>query len=765
MSYIQDSTILTHSSPVNGDSFGIGTAVSSNGLVMAVGASGRDLFGSNDGSVFVYDFNTGSNLWVQRGGELSPSDAGSNKNFGSSVALSSDGTILAVGSDGSSFNKVYFYDWSGSAWVERSATITGGPHFGCSLALSDDGSVLVVGNYAALNGSSVNTGSVKTYDWSGSAWVLRGSELFPSDGASADNFGISVALSGDGNVLFVGAYGWEGTFTAQGGVYIYDRSGSAWTQRGSVLTNSDAAVVDFFGYSVASSTSGTKIAIGAINKSSQGRVYIYLWNGSTWNEEPQILSASDATSGRNFGSSVAFSSSGDLLEVGDTLHTSSRGAVYKFDIVPANVPSSGSFTISGSQPTIKIGQVPAPSSGSSVITGHSPTLPIPAVGTPSHGSLVITGHNPGLPVPAVGTPSSGSIIISGHQPFINFSPLSGSLVITGHQPTLPPPVIFIGQASLKRYSVTSAMGDAFLLDGGAELRRFNAQGILGGFLGKASLRKFNPQGLMERDNEFNGSASLRSFSAQGSFEYPNEFIGKATLRTFNGQGILGGFIGNASIRRFDASATSEVYNFFAGDTAIRHFDAQGVAGVYNYFVGRADIRRFGIVNMAGQTEIRRFSISGTMGGSVNYSAATVMNATTTEVSRYTDFAFSNIITVKGVNYGVKDNGLYKLTGTTDYDAVLPTEINSSITTKSSDFGTFQSKRCAYVYLNSDTETRITPIVDDVEKSTYASLFGGRKCHLGRGLSGRYWAFKIENIVRLEGIEPLPELGTRQRRVK
>ena len=52
--------------------------------------------------------------------------------------------------------------------------------------------------------------------------MQRGSVLTASDAEAGDNFGISVALSSDGSVLAVGALWWDGpTYTDQGGVYSY----------------------------------------------------------------------------------------------------------------------------------------------------------------------------------------------------------------------------------------------------------------------------------------------------------------------------------------------------------------------------------------------------------------------------------------------------------------------------------------------------------------------------------------------------------------
>jgi len=107
-----------------------------------------------------------------------------------------------------------------------------------------------------------------------------GSVLVASDAAADDYFGIGCALSSDGSVLAVGAYQWEGSNSNQGGVYIYDWNGSAWTMRGSVLTASDAAADDNFGASCALSSDGSVLTVGAQqwegSNSTQGGVYTYV---------------------------------------------------------------------------------------------------------------------------------------------------------------------------------------------------------------------------------------------------------------------------------------------------------------------------------------------------------------------------------------------------------------------------------------------------------------------------------------------------------
>ena len=154
-----------------------------------------------------------------------------------------------------------------------------------------------------------------------------------------------------------------------------------------------------------------------------------------------------------------------------------------------------------------------------------------------------------------------------------------------------------------------------------------------------------------------------------------------------------------------------------------------------------------------------FTLSSAGSDAVSNAVAYVMNVHTQESTKYSNFGFMHIINIGNKPYGVKADGLYLLEGTTDNGVA----INGSATTKETDFGSFQSKNVPTAYLNSDTLTTITPIVDAVTHPAYSSTFGGRKTLIARGITGRYWKFKIDGIQQVEGVEFLPE--TRQRRVK
>jgi len=220
---------------------------------------------------------------VQRDVVLTAADAAINDFFGASVSLSSDGNILAVGAylwegtAGADQGGVYIFDRSGSTWVQRDVVLTPvdaatSDRFGISVSLSSDGNILAVGAYL-WEGIAADQGGVYIFDRSGSTWIQRGNVLTPVDASTSGRFGISVSLSSDGNILAVGAYLWEGIAADQGGVYIFDRSIDTWIQRDAVLTAADAAAGDNFGISVSLSSDGNILAVGA-----------YLWEGAIANQ-------------------------------------------------------------------------------------------------------------------------------------------------------------------------------------------------------------------------------------------------------------------------------------------------------------------------------------------------------------------------------------------------------------------------------------------------------------------------------------------------
>ena len=152
-------------------------------------------------------------------------------------------------------------------------------------------------------------------------WLQQ--EATASDGTANDLFGFSVAL--DGTTAMIGAV----TNYAPGAVYVFNESGGAWAQT-QMLTASDGAVLDDFGWSIA--VSGTTAVIGAHGTNEyQGAAYVFTESGGVWTQT-QKLTASDGAVGDAFGSSVAFDGSTALIGAYDAPIGGNQfqGAAYVF---------------------------------------------------------------------------------------------------------------------------------------------------------------------------------------------------------------------------------------------------------------------------------------------------------------------------------------------------------------------------------------------------------------------------------------------------
>lgn len=226
--------------------------------------------------------------------------------------------------------------------------------FGSWIAISGD--TVVVGapseSSAAtgVNGnqnsnSAPNAGAAYVFVRNGTTWTQQ-AYLKASNTGAQDLFGIAVAVSG--NTIVVGAQGEASAATgvnggqadnsapSAGAVYVFVRSGTAWTQQ-AYLKASNTNANDFFGRSVA--ISGDTVLIGAIGEASAatgvngnqadnsapntGATYVFVRNGTTWTQQAYLKSSQAGDT--HFGFAVGIS--GDTAVVGDEEPT---GAAYVF---------------------------------------------------------------------------------------------------------------------------------------------------------------------------------------------------------------------------------------------------------------------------------------------------------------------------------------------------------------------------------------------------------------------------------------------------
>jgi hypothetical protein len=165
---------------------------------------------------------------------------------------------------------------AGTGWSQQGPKLVGTGAAGTaaqghSVALSADGTTLAVGGYSDNN----DTGATWLFTRTGTVWSQQGPKLVGTGtGAAGPNAyqGNSVALSADGSTL---AEGGPNDNSRSGATWLFTRAGTVWSQQGPKLVGTGAAGTDASqGRSVALSADGTTLAVGGLGDNSR--------SGATW---------------------------------------------------------------------------------------------------------------------------------------------------------------------------------------------------------------------------------------------------------------------------------------------------------------------------------------------------------------------------------------------------------------------------------------------------------------------------------------------------
>jgi hypothetical protein len=363
------------------DFFAAVLALSADGTTLAIGGGLEDSAATGIGgdqssnaatdSGAVYIFRLVGDAWTQEA-YLKASNTEAQDRFGDSgIGLSADGnTLVVMAAESSSATGVngdqsdnsalysgaaYVFHRSAGAWAQEAylkASNTEGSDAFIMAAISDDGNTIAIGapNEASIatgiNGnqadnSAMYAGAVYVFRRTGTEWAQE-AYVKASNTDAWDSFGWSVALSGNGDVLVVGAPGEasagrglaadqsDDSFSEVGAVYVFARVGSTWSQ---VLyaKASNAERNDRFGNTVDVSADGRVFAASAIREASlgtgvdadqtdnsgdlAGAVYVFRVGAIHW-EQDAYVKASNTDAGDFFGIALALSADGRTLVVG-----------------------------------------------------------------------------------------------------------------------------------------------------------------------------------------------------------------------------------------------------------------------------------------------------------------------------------------------------------------------------------------------------------------------------------------------------------------
>jgi hypothetical protein len=270
------------------------------------------------------------------GVQMLHSGAVTNDGAGSAVDVNRDAMIVGVSGfdlpSKSGAGAAVIFRWQGTTWVEEArltaSDAAAGDRFGTSVAIQ--GNTAVVGSYLHDLPSKTDAGAVYVFQRSGTTWT-QVAKLTASNSAANDNLGISVDL--DGDTILAGAWFKQSLFAQQGAAYVFTRSAvGLWTQQAQ-LTDIGGSASDWFGNRVALEGDTAVIASPGddVIFTDRGSVQIYTRSGTTWTRrtalDPGLGAASDF-----FGSSVSIHNGSVAVGApgNDITASGNEGAAYVF---------------------------------------------------------------------------------------------------------------------------------------------------------------------------------------------------------------------------------------------------------------------------------------------------------------------------------------------------------------------------------------------------------------------------------------------------
>ncbi|NPA34786.1 MAG: hypothetical protein GXO48_07665 [Chlorobi bacterium] len=230
-------------------------------------------------------------------------------------------------------------------------------NLGSSVAMSGDGKIVAIGAPGHNRGLDFDVGRVNIYEKVNGKWEFR-QALFGSQ--EEELFGSKVALSGDGNVLVISAPGYDASYSYdQGAVVIAYREGDSWKPRDTILGTQEKQRL---GMSLDLSYDGTRLVIGSPKydvrfspsmSSNDGKAELYHRENNQWVLK---LTVFGSETGDHLGRSVSISGDGNIVVVGSPFaspqwNQEGRVLVYKWRGISWRLQTS----INGTNPGEKLG--------------------------------------------------------------------------------------------------------------------------------------------------------------------------------------------------------------------------------------------------------------------------------------------------------------------------------------------------------------------------------------------------------------------------
>jgi len=273
-----------------GEVFGSCIAVSDDGLTLVVTSYMTD---NQGGTRYVASaFVRSGSIFTFQQTLLSPDSYQSGTLSEQNVSISGDGNTIALGLFGSgamASGKVSIFTKVGTTWEHQALLTpnvqTNGQYFGAAVSLSYDGTVCAIGT--AESSTEYSPGSAYVFVKSGGVWSQQ-TKIDPPDGIHGGYFGRFLSISGDGNTIAVSAIG------SVNNPYIYVRSGSAWNLQSRLVLSDGGNYNTAIGAYISLSSDGN--TCGFLSHSVNPGLFVFERSGTTWTQVAKILTGISATS-------------------------------------------------------------------------------------------------------------------------------------------------------------------------------------------------------------------------------------------------------------------------------------------------------------------------------------------------------------------------------------------------------------------------------------------------------------------------------------
>ncbi|MES2823750.1 MAG: hypothetical protein V4732_09120 [Pseudomonadota bacterium] len=357
-----------------GAQFGLALAISGDGKTLAVGTpqdytdyAGVFVQSSSSSSTECFSYNA-FNFSSNSSTSSNSSNSSNSSAISSNAAISVSNSSIAL-PGGSNSGAVHIFKESDTGWTQeaflKASDANPKDNFGVSLSLSQDGNTLAVGatgedsKDATSTNDTITLGNYRYYLDNGGVYIFSRDtshwaeqiKVKPSYSEWIQQFGFSVALSGDGKTLAVGAPGdWSKSGTANdyniatdlldnpanpspsyGAAYTFIKTESTWSQQASYIKASTPHIGDHFGSCVALSYSGNILAVGSPFESSlakginddqkdtssalSGAAYVFVLTGNSWVQKSYVKAPNSDKNDR-FGHALGLDASGETLMIG-----------------------------------------------------------------------------------------------------------------------------------------------------------------------------------------------------------------------------------------------------------------------------------------------------------------------------------------------------------------------------------------------------------------------------------------------------------------